>query len=128
MGSEAKTLYDNLAYFLKPGSGPCPKYTDEQCASGRYIGMCGCKMFETYDNFDECWSGYTDEYSVDALSHHGPGLFCGVTGLWDNPDGDSKFHLRWRQQAFFISVAENMCTTIPKDQQRIHNFLHGVFV
>ena len=41
-----------------------------------------------------------------------------------NPDGDTKFHPRWRQQAFFIAVAENMCIGIPEGQQRIHNFAY----
>jgi hypothetical protein len=68
--------------------------------------------------------GYTDEFSKDVTTHYGPGLFCGVTGGFFNPDGDSKFHLRWRQQAFFIAVAENICIGIAEGQQRIHNFAY----
>jgi hypothetical protein len=91
----------------------------------------------TFFKWDECWNGcadssldvpgYTDDYTgsrTDVSSYHGPGLFCGIDGGSTNPDGDTKFHPRWRQQAFFIAVAENMCTGIPEGQQRIHNFAY----
>jgi hypothetical protein len=124
-GLDHKRLYDDLVYY-NGGIAPyrCNGYSDEQCASGGYMGLCGCWMFETSFLFDECSPGWTDIYSVDIHSHHGPGLFCGVTGGFDDPDSNTKFHPRWRQQAFFISVAENMCTGIPEGQQRIHDFAY----
>ena len=125
LGFDHKRLYDGLIMYLG-GDAPnvCNNYSDEQCASGGLMGVCGCWMFETMFDFDECGPGWTDTYSVDIHSHHGPGLFCGVTGGFDNPDSNTKFHPRWRQQAFFISVAENMCTGIPEGQQRIHDFAY----
>jgi hypothetical protein len=137
----ANTLSKDMAKFLAQNSGTCTKYIDSQCAQGGYAGYCGCDIFGTYYAFKECYEGHhptqyktskdagPSQYTVPT--HRGPGLFCGIEGDHGisadseaDPVGNTKFHPRWRQQAFFIAVAENMCTYIPEGQQRIHDFAY----